>query len=200
MMLTEQSAVSGAILPVQAMKDHLRLGTGFADDGLQDALIEAHVRAAMAVIEARTGKCLLQRRFLLRLAAWRDHGAGQSLPLAPIVAIHGVTLVDATGAETPVAPERYRLVPDAARPVLAGLGGGLPQIPALGEARVEFDAGFGAGWSAVPPDLAQAVMLLAAEFYERRHEGGERVPGLPMTVQALIDPWRTVRVLRGVSL
>ena len=39
------TTVSAAVLPVQAMKDHLRLGTGFGDDGLQDALIEAHLRA-----------------------------------------------------------------------------------------------------------------------------------------------------------
>ena len=30
MMLTELTTVSGAALPVQGLKDHLRLGTGFA--------------------------------------------------------------------------------------------------------------------------------------------------------------------------
>ena len=50
MMLTEQTTVSGAALPLQALKDHLRLGSGFADDGMQDALVESYLRAAMAVI------------------------------------------------------------------------------------------------------------------------------------------------------
>ena len=60
-----------------------------------------------------------------------------------------------------------------------------------------FDAGFGAAWGNVPPDLAQAVLLLAAEFYDRRNELGEGVAGLPYAVQALIEKWRIVRVLGG---
>ena len=41
MMLTEQTAVPAAALPVQALKDHLRLGSGFADAGLQVARFPA---------------------------------------------------------------------------------------------------------------------------------------------------------------
>lgn len=48
---------------MQALKDHLRLGSGFADDGMQDGLIEGYLRAAMAAIEGRIGKVLLARRF-----------------------------------------------------------------------------------------------------------------------------------------
>lgn len=199
-MLTEQSAVSGAALPVQAMKEHLRLGTGFGDDGMQDALIEAHLRAAMAAIEARTGKRLLQRRFLLRVPQWRDRETTQSLPVAPVSAVISVVLVDALGGETALNAESYRLIADIARPALAGVSGRLPPVPMMGEARVVFDAGFGPEWSDVPADLAQAVFLLAAEYYERRHDGGERSAGLPKAVQSLIEPWRTVRVLRGACL
>ncbi len=61
MMLVEQTTVPGAALPVAEFKDHLRLGTGFADDGVQDGVLEAYLRAAMAAIEARTGKILLTR-------------------------------------------------------------------------------------------------------------------------------------------
>ena len=61
---------------------------------------------------------------------------------------------------------------------------------------IVFTAGFGAGWAAVPADLAQAVLLLAAQFYETRHEGAVAA-GLPGAVQALIASWRNVRVLGG---
>ena len=63
MMLTEMTTVPGAALPVQAFKDHLRLGTGFSDDGMQDGLIEAYLRAAIAAIEGRIGKVLIARRW-----------------------------------------------------------------------------------------------------------------------------------------
>ena len=82
-MLSEVTEVAGAALPVQAMKDHLRLGTGFADDDVQDGLIETHLRAALAAIEGRIGKVLMTRQFLLVLADWRDPG-DQALPLAPV--------------------------------------------------------------------------------------------------------------------
>jgi uncharacterized phiE125 gp8 family phage protein len=196
MMLTEQTTVSGAALPLQALKDHLRLGSGFADDGMQDALVESYLRAAMAAIEARIGKVLLARRFLLTLQDWRGPSE-QALPVAPVSALVSVRLVDALGVPTVVVPARYRLVPDTQRPKLAAVGMLLPAVPSDGRVEIVFDAGFGAVWSAVPPDLAQAVLLLAAEFYERRLDAGQRSFGLPVTVQALIEKWRTVRVLGG---
>ena len=72
MMLTEVSAVALAVLPVQALKDHLRLGTGFSDGAMQDGLLASYLRAALAAIEGRTGKAILQRRFKLVLPAWRS--------------------------------------------------------------------------------------------------------------------------------
>ena len=54
----------------------------------------------------------------------------------------------------------YRLIPDLHRPRLAGKGTALPSIPAHGLVRVVFDAGFGPGWTDVPVDLRQAVLLI----------------------------------------
>ena len=102
MMLTEETPVPSLALPVEEMKDHLRMGSGFADDGLQDGLIETHLRAALAAIEGRIGKMLFQRRFLWALECWRDEE--QALPVAPVSSVVSVTLVDAApaaGVDTP---------------------------------------------------------------------------------------------------
>lgn len=196
MMLTEMTVVPGASLPVQGLKDHLRLGTGFSDDGMQDGLIEAYLRAAMAAVEGRIGKVLLARRFKLVLEDWRKAGE-QALPVAPVSAVVSVTVVDAANVALVVNANRYRLVPDTHRPKLAAVGVLLPVVPMDGRAEVVFDAGFGAAWGDVPADLAQAVLLLAAEYYEVRHEAGAGQAGLPHAVQMLIERWRTVRVLGG---
>ncbi|AWB48944.1 hypothetical protein HYN69_10930 [Gemmobacter aquarius] len=195
MRLDEMTAVPDAALPVAAFRDHLRLGSGFGADGLQDALLAGHLRAAIAVIEGRIGKVLIGRRFRLVLEGWRG-GEAQALPVAPVSALVEVALVDAAGLRTVLAAGMFRLVSDAHRPKLAARSGGLPLVPVSGSVEVVFDAGFGA-WAAVPADLVQAVMLLAAEFYEARIDDGTRGPGLPVMVQSLIERWRIVRVLGG---
>lgn len=197
MLLTEVTEVPVEALPLQVMKDHLRIGTGFSDDGMQDTLIAAHLRAAIATIESRTGKALLARRFRLRLDGWRDDRGGQALPVAPVSAVVSVALAGADGVAVVLDPGRYRLVQDMARPRLVGLSGSLPTVPDGGWLEIVFDAGFGAVWTNVPADLAQAVLLLAAEHYENRLDAGGTRAALPMAVHALIERWRTVRLLGG---
>lgn len=195
MMLTEETPVPSAALPVVEMKEHLRLGSGFADDALQDGLIESHLRAALAAIEGRIGKMLFRRRFLWVRDCWR--GREQALPVAPVSGIVSVTLVDALGNEVAVPSVAYRLIPDLHRPRLAGLGTTLPTIPSDGMVKVVFDAGFGPAWADLPVDLRQAVLLLAGEYYEHRHDDGAQSAGLPFGVVTLIERWRTVRILGG---
>ena len=108
MVLSEETVVAREALPLVELREHLRLGTGFAEDGMQDGLLESYLRAAMAAIEARIGKALLARRFLWALEDWRD-AAAQALPVAPVKAIEAVELVDAAGAVVTVDPARYRL-------------------------------------------------------------------------------------------
>ncbi len=93
MMLVEQTTVPTEALPVAQFKDHLRLGTGFADDGVQDNVLESYLRAAMAAIEARTGKILITRSFTWTLTAWRDLST-QALPVGPVSAITQLTITD----------------------------------------------------------------------------------------------------------
>lgn len=195
MRLDDLGAVPDAALPVAAFRDHLRLGSGFGVDSLQEAMLAGHLRAAIAAIEGRIGKVLIGRRFRLVLEAWRGAEA-QALPVAPVTTLVEVALVDAAGARVVLPSGMFRLVSDAHRPKLAMRAGGLPAVPAAGSVEVLFDAGFGA-WAAVPADLVQAVMLLGAEFYEARIDDGSRGPGLPLMVQSLIERWRIVRVLGG---
>lgn len=196
MVLTEQTVVPTAALPIQEFKDHLRLGTGFVDDGVQDALAEGYLRAALAAIEGRIGKALIARDFLLTLNGWRDSDA-QAIPIAPVSAVLSVTVRDGAGVPSVIAASAYRLRKDSHRPRLVGAGMALPSIPTDGTVEVLFTAGFGPAWGDVPVDLAQAAFLLAAQFHENRHESTERPTALPFGVMALIERWRTVRVLGG---
>ena len=196
MMLIEQTGVPGSALPLEAFRAHLRLGTGFSDDTVQEPVLESFLRAALAAIEARTGKVLIARAFEWTLARWRMSDA-QPVPVAPVTQITSLTLRDCDGGEEVIAPSFYRLEPDAHRPVIRATGAALPVIPRGGGAEIVFEAGFGADWGELPADLAQAVLLLAAHYYEYRDETalGERC--MPFGVSSLIERYRTVRLLGG---
>ena len=194
MMLIEVTAVASGDLPVAEFRDHMRLGTGFADIGAEDAALEAYLRAAIAAIEGRTGKALIARDFVLEIEAWR-RDPEQALPVAPVSAVSEVRVLDRAGSVTVIEPERYRLVRDMGRPRIEA-DGMLPGISVGGRAEIAFTAGFGV-WSAVPADLAQAVFMLAASYYESRQDNGSEAAGMPFGVMALIERWRTVRMLGG---
>ena len=196
MMLVELSSVPPTALAVAGFKDHLRLGSGFADDGLQDETLEAFLRAALASIEARTGKILLEREFRWSVTAWREVDR-QPLPLAPVSAVGAVVQIDRTGTAVPVAPARYALEPDQQRPALVAVGATLPAVPRGGRVDVDLLAGYGPEWSDLPADLAQAVMLLAAHFYEYRSDTALHGASMPFSVSALIERYRTVRLFAG---
>jgi uncharacterized phiE125 gp8 family phage protein len=196
MMLVEQTSAPSAAMPIADFRDHLRLGTGFADEGGEDSLLETFLRAAIAAVEAWTGKVLFERDFSLSVVAWRDPRA-QTLPVAPVSTIGAVRIVDCLEWETLVDTAKYRLQQDTHRPAMVARGGRLPTIPPQGSVTIDFTAGFGPGWADVPADLAQAVMLLAAYYYEYRHE--MRVGGamMPYGVSSLVDRWRNVRLGGG---
>lgn len=194
MILTEVTAPPAAALPVRQFAEHLRLGTGFADDGSQDAVLELYLRASMASIEARLGRVLLARSFVWTVERWRED-ASQPLPVAPVRSIESVALVEPDGTETAVDPVAWSLVRDTQRPRLVGrFGRSLPRIPRGGSTVLRLTAGFGPTWEEVPSDLRQAVFLLAAHYYEARSETQAASGTMPFGVLVLIEAYRATRI------
>ena len=198
MMLIEETAVPYAALPLAKFKSHLKLGTGFAEDSLQDAVLESFLRAAIAAIEARTGKILIERAFSWTLTAWRDQ-MGQALPVAPVASITEMVMIDRSDVEEIVDPARYRLEKDNQRPRVRPNTTLLPMIPTGGTVRLGFNAGFSADWDGLAADLGQAVLMLAAHYYEYRHETGLGDGCMPFGVTSLIERYRTVRIFAGAG-
>ncbi|WP_120500958.1 head-tail connector protein [Roseovarius sp. EL26] len=196
MMLIEETAVSQAALPLAEFKAHLRLGTGFDDGTLQDPVLESFLRAALAAIEARTGKALITRVFSWTVTRWRDP-AGQALPIAPVSTVTSLVLRNQTAEEEVIDPAHYRLEMDMQRPILRPAGTMLPLVPDGSVAEVKFAAGYGPAWGDLPADLAQAVLLLAAHYYEYRDETALGGGCMPFGVTSLIERYRTVRLFAG---
>lgn len=193
MMLIEETTVPDTALPVDQFKLHLRQGTGFGEDSLQEAVLKGFLRAAISAIEARTAKILISRQFSWSLSAWRDRSA-QVLPVAPVSALSEVVLIDAHNDETHAPLGQFRLEVDNHRPKLRPVTHVLPIIPHHGVVRIRFTAGFGDEWSDLPADLGQAVLLLAAHYYEYRHETALGDGCMPFGVTSLVQRYRNLRI------
>ena len=200
MMLVEETSLPEAALPVEALKRHMRLGTGFAEDDLQDVLLASFLRAALSAIEGRTGKALLQRSFSLTLNAWASSDR-QPLPIAPVVSITQVSITRfEIGDQEPqeivqiLDPQRYRLEMDRQTPCLRGRGAQLPALFADSSARVEFVAGMAQTFEELPADIAQAVLMLAAHYDEYRAELALGRGCMPFGVTSLIARYCPIRM------
>ncbi|MEM9969552.1 MAG: head-tail connector protein [Pseudomonadota bacterium] len=196
MILREQTQVSDAALPVLEFRDHLQLGSGFADDGSQDAVLITCLRAALAAVESDTGKAVYQRGFSFTVSQWRDV-ACQVLPVAPVQSLLSMTITDLLGSSKVIDPSEYFLAADYYNPTIRTKGWALPVIATGGTAEIAFKAGFGPEWDDVPADLAQAVLMLAAHFYENRSALADRAKALPIGVGKLLSRYRPVRLLGG---
>jgi uncharacterized phiE125 gp8 family phage protein len=194
MMMVELTSVPSAVLPVDELAEHLRLARGFSDDGSQDGQLESCLRAALSGIEARIGKALFERRFVLTLMAWHA-AAVHTLPLAPVNRIDSVKLITRAGAETLVDPSFFQLRQDSHRPGLAATGNTLPTPGMGGTIEVEFTAGYAADWPGIPADLRQAVLILAGEFWGQNLQSET---GIPFAVSVLLEAHRPIR-LRGAG-
>ena len=197
MMLIEETPIPDGDLPVAAFKAHTRQGSGFGTDEMQDAVIRSFLRAAMAAIEARTGKALIARMFTLTRSCWSSP-AMQVLPMAPVQTVVSITVVDDQGDETVLENAIVRLEKDGMRPVIRPKGHMLPLVPTGGEVRVRFEAGMAASWDALPADIQQAVLMLAGHYYEYRNDTALSDGCMPFGVSALIERYKSVRLGFGV--
>ncbi len=198
MMLIEETTVPDAALPVDDFKAHLRLGTGFGQDSAQNEVLAGFLRAAMAAIETRTGKILMTRPFSWSLTFWRDRDT-QALPVAPISAVTRLSVISRDGGTSEIDAGQYWLERDSQRPRLRAVGACLPVIPQGGSAVLEFEAGYGTGWTDLPADMRQAVFLLAAHYYEYRDETSLSEGSMPFGVSSLIERYKLLRLGSGAT-
>lgn len=192
-MLIEETAVPDGNLPVNEFRSHLRLGSGFGDDTLQDPVLMGFLRAAISAVEARTGKALLQRDYLWSVSRWSGSD-GEVLPIAPVATLNAISLRMRDGSTTGVDLNTVDLLKCLHSPRIRANGGCLPTIPQGGSAEIRFTAGLGATWGDLPADIAQSVLLLGAHYYEFRSETTLSAGCMPFGVASLIERYKPRRI------
>jgi uncharacterized phiE125 gp8 family phage protein len=179
-----------AIEPVSLVeaKAHLR-----AVHAEEDQLIGTLISSARRIVEARSGLLLIQQTWTCYYDDWPDNGI-IDLSLAPVTTVNSLTVFSDDDIPASIDPAHF-YADTASRPPRLLLRGSRvwarPGRIANGIA-IAVTAGFGAAASAVPEPLCQAILILVAHWFE--HRGNNNPPPLPLTLDALISPWREVRL------
>lgn len=190
MVITELSGPAAEPLTLAEAKNHSRV-----DDDGQDSVIERCIAAARASVERYLRKRLITQQVRLTLDGF---GGGWSkatrLSVAPIQSVDQVEYLDAAGSWQTLAPERYRLIGSAIPPELwpeYGESWPTPR-PDVATVRIDLTVGYGDTGSDVPPDIRQAVALLAGHYFEHREAviSGTTAAQIPLGVRDMLSAHR----------
>jgi len=168
------------------LKEHLRV---LHPD--EDTAIAAYGKAARRAVEARGGIALMRQQW--RFTLDRAPTGILTLPRAPVFSVDTVAIVRHTGVIEAIDADLYDFETGPVGRLIAR--GPWPYSDRLiAGVRVEFTAGWAAPADA-PEELRLAVKLLAGHFYENREGASpERIFAVPQAVDALIGPWKQVRL------
>jgi uncharacterized phiE125 gp8 family phage protein len=185
-LLTPPAAEPVALADARA---HLRL-----DATEEDALLGSLLTAARMAVEAAARYALLPQSWRLTLDDWPTQPV--EIPLAPVLTLDAVRVATIGGSMLTIDPAFYEVDTTGTPPRLAARRGQAWPMPAtrLAGIAIDFTAGHAAA-AEVPAPLKQAILLLAAHWFENR----EPVPlgakaELPAMVAALIAPYRRLHL------
>ncbi|KUL96152.1 hypothetical protein DK26_08950 [Bosea sp. WAO] len=189
--MTPLAIAPPAIEPVSLSeaKDFLRL---LASD--EDELLGTLITAARLMVEAASGRMLIDQSWRLVLDRW-PVGGELRLPLSPVGSIIAARVYDAAGGAQVVVASSLVLVEGTDPPVIT-ISGTVP-VPGRDRAAIEIDvvAGFGATRDLVPAPLRQAVLRLACRWFEHRGDVVSRdATHLPVEIAALVAPYRRLKL------
>jgi uncharacterized phiE125 gp8 family phage protein len=167
------------------------------DSSDEDQAIAALIVAARETVEAATRRALVAQTWRLTLDDWPfapGARAEMALPLAPLASVTAARVYDAGGQPQLLPSSLWRVVgaPDRARLIFTAQ----PPRPGVSASGVEIDcvAGYGAA-ADVPAPLRQAILMLAADWFENRGDGDDApATPLPKRVAALLAPYRRGRL------
>ncbi len=190
---------------------HARIGS---DEEL--SLLHGHLRSARHMVENWTGRSLISQGWRWMLDGWPGAvsqdwwdgvragpiSAGKAryieLPKAPLISVTAVTLFNDAdqGLSWPAANYFVDSASAPGRLVLRNAASAPSPQRAASGLQIDFTCGYGPAPGDVPAPLRQAVLMLMAHYFENREvlQSSPASPILPMGVQALLAPYRIMRL------
>lgn len=158
----------------------------------EDTLISDLISVARHQVENIISRTLIARSF--RYRGDLPNAYCLSLPRPPLLVVTSVKLYDVTGQNILIPAQDYtvnaRRNPGELR--LGHAKNWVNYIESPTEIEIEFSAGYGTSPNDIPLPIKQALLLLLAQHYEHRDTADH--PSVPMMVDALLMPYRWVRL------
>lgn len=192
---TDRRTVDAAVEPITL--DDFKSANRI-DQPDEDEFVEACLKVARDVVEARTGRALISQTRTMTLDQAPACGEPIVLPMAPVSSVTSVTAYATDDTPSTVATSVYRLDTESipARLVLKDGQEWPTCLRPQNAISIVYVAGYGTASTDIGDDgLVQAVRMLAAHFYKQREPVvvGTIATEIPFTVAALIDrlrvPW-----------
>ena len=173
-------------------KLHLRI-----DGTAEDALINSLILTSRLHIETALGLALIAQNWSYFIDRWPS-GRVLELPLRPVSAISAIRVYASDGSFETVAPSSYVTDVNATAPrvvLQTSAARPAPGRPANG-IEIAMTAGYGTAAADVPQPIRQALLILAAHWYEHREvvELDGTATRVPESASALLASYRPVRL------
>jgi len=187
MSITDINAPPIEPVTLAAAKEFLRV-----DGDHEDALITDLIKTARERVEVLGRTSLIKRRRAFSSA--RSCTGRLYLNHSPVKRVHSVSIIDGADNATDIPLSEFYINSRATPVSISTRRRDLFSDYSADAAAivVEFDSGYGDNPGDVPMQLRQAVLLLLAQHYEYRDTAPSRP--VPMLVDALLMPYRTVRL------
>lgn len=162
-----------------------------------DGLLAGYILAARTHVEGQTHRVMLTQTWDCTADyGWPIRSGRQrfDIPLSPVQAVSSVSYVDQNGAAQTLATDQYTVVSNRTKafivPVYDVTWPSVRCVPDAVTVRAVV------GYTQTPDELRQAILMLVGHWYENRESVvvGQTPAELPLTVEALISPFRVAHI------
>lgn len=168
-------------------------------DTSEDSLITALIVAARQHCENYLNFALIDQQITAKFAAFPIGARSIQLPMSQLRSVTSVSYVDSDGAAQTFSSANY-LADTFSNPgniyLVAGIEWPTSVASQNSAVSVVYQAGLSANAAGVPQSIKQAMLLLIGHWFENRESVivGTTASAVPMTVEALLNPYRLLGV------
>jgi uncharacterized phiE125 gp8 family phage protein len=173
------TGTSAAVLTLAKVKKHLRIEADIDDE---NDLIEDYIAAAVAQAENYIGGHVTDKNIVIKMTGFDNPLVFEAFPVKAVT--HVKYFEEGNEEQRTMVIDKYNLTAESSKRFAIRFKGDLPNV------QDRFDAvtvTINVGMATIEKPIAQAVLLMVADMYERRED---RVEVLSTAAMSLLRPYK----------